>query len=232
MAYGREISSAPQILSDFPHVFAGWAPISVLMPVTVDHSALHAEELGLRTVGQVLAHLQKERRLVVHVLIDGREPDLRKLGDVRKSPLKDHHIFIETADPREMAMDILKQVEAELGEADRIKTEAAKLLQSNQNVRAMEKLSGCLTTWQHVQESLQGTARLLKIDLEKIKLGRGPLTGLIARFTDQLKQIRSSLENRDFVTLGDVLTYEIEQTSAEWREALEAMRRLISVAAV
>jgi hypothetical protein len=199
------------------------------MPVTVDDSTLRTEDLGLRTVGQVLAHLQRERRLVVHVLIDGREPDLGKLGDVRKSPIKDHHVFIETADPREMAMDILKQVEAELSEADRIKSEAAKLLQNNQNTRAMEKLSGCLTTWQHVQESLQGTARLLKIDLEKITLMKGPLTGLIVRFSEQLKQIRASLENRDFVTLGDVLTYEISSTSAEWREALEVMRRLVTL---
>jgi hypothetical protein len=198
------------------------------MPVTVDHSTLRAEELGLKTVGQVLAHLQKERRLVVHVLIDGREPDLRRMGDMRKSALKDHHIFIETADPREMATDILKQVEAQLGEADRIKGEAAKLLQTNQNVRAMEKLSGCLTTWQHAQESLTGTARLLKIDLEKIMVGRQTLTKLMMTFAEQLKRIRASLENRDFVTLSDVLIYETEQTSAEWREALEAIRRNIS----
>ena len=153
-------------------------------------------------------------------MIDGLEPDLGQLGDVRKSPLKGHHVFIETADPREMAMDILKQVEAQLGEADRIKGEAAKLLQNNQNVRAMEKLSGCLTTWQHAQESLLGTARLLKIDLESIKVGGRPLPILITGFTEQLKRIRTSLENRDFVTLGDVLIYETEQTSAEWREAL------------
>ncbi|MGD0140757.1 MAG: hypothetical protein ABSD28_17965 [Tepidisphaeraceae bacterium] len=197
------------------------------MPVTVDDSPLRAEELGLRTVGQVLAHLQREKRLVVHVLIDGLEPDLRRLGDVRKSPLKDHHVFIETADPREMAMDVLKQVESQLGEADRIKSEAAKLLQSNQNVRAMEKLSGCLTTWQHAQESLLSTARLLKIDLDQILIGGRPLTELVVQFAEQLKQIRTSLENRDFVTLGDVLIYETEQTSSQWRLALEELRRMI-----
>ena len=197
------------------------------MPVTVDDSPLRAEELGLRTVGQVLAHLKREKRLVVHVLIDGLEPDLQRLGDVRKSPLKDHHVFIETADPREMALDVLKQVESQLGEADRIKNEAAKLLQSNQNTRAMEKLSGCLTTWQHAQESLLNTARLLKIDLDQILIGGRPLTELIVQFAEQLKQIRSSLENRDFVTLGDVLIYETEQTSAQWRLALEELRRMI-----
>jgi hypothetical protein len=197
------------------------------MPVTVDHSPLLAEELGLRTIGQVLAHLQRERRLVVHVLIDGREPDLRHLGDVRKSPLDEHHIFIETADPREMAMDILKQVETQLGEADRIKSEAARLLQTNQNTRAMEKLAGCLTTWHHAQETLLGTAKLLKIDLDKIDVFGRPLTDLVTQFAEQLRQIRSSLENRDFVSLGDVLIYETEQTSVQWRQALESLRSVI-----
>lgn len=198
------------------------------MPVTVDHSPLRAEELGLRTVGQVLAHLKREKRLVVHVLIDGREPDLGRLTDVRKSPLKDHQVFIETADPNEMALDVLNQVEAQLGEADRIKSEAAKLLQSNQNVRAMEKLSGCLTTWQHAQESLLGTARLLNISLDHITVGGKPLTDLVTEFAEQLKQIKSSLENRDFVTLGDLLIYETTQTSAQWRQALSTLRKMIA----
>jgi hypothetical protein len=197
------------------------------MPVTVDHSPLYAEELGLRTVGQVLSHLKRENRLVVHVLIDGQEPDLGHLPDVRKSLLKGHHIFIETADPREMALEVLKQVEAQLGEADRIKSEAAKLLQNNQNVRAMEKLSGCLTTWQHAQESLLGTARLMNISLDHITVGDRPLTDLVIDFAEQLKQIKSSLENRDFVTLGDLLIYETTQTSAQWRQALFTLRTMI-----
>jgi hypothetical protein len=197
------------------------------MPVTVDHAPLQTEELGLVTVGEVLSHLKRGQRLVVHVLIDGQEPDLRRLADMRKSTLKDHHVFIETADPHEMALDVLKEVESQLGEADRIKNEAAKLLQTNQNVRAMEKLSGCLTTWQHAQESLLGTARLLKIDLERISIGDRRLTDVIIEFTQQLKQIRSSLENRDFVTLTDLLIYETTQTSAHWRQALQCLRGII-----
>jgi hypothetical protein len=197
------------------------------MPVTVDHSPLRAEELGLRTIGQVLSHLQRERRLVVHVLIDGLEPDLKQMADVRKSPLNGHQVFIETADPREMALDILSQVEAQLGEADLAKAEAAKLLQTNQHGKAMEKLSGCLTVWHHAQESLLGTARLLKINLDEIAVEGRPLSDIIGQFKAQLTQIRSSLEDRDFVTLGDALTYETEQTSVDWRSALGAMRRII-----
>jgi hypothetical protein len=197
------------------------------MSVTVDHAPLKTEELGLRTVGQVLAHLKKENRLVVHVLIDGAEPDLKRLGDVRKSAVHGHTVFIETTEPRQMANDILREVESQLGEANRLRSEAADLLQKNQNVKAMEKLSGCFTTWQNAQESLLGTAQLMKIDLARIIVGKITLSDLIAGFAEQLRQIKSSLENRDFVSLTDMLLYETTQTCAQWTTAITSLRTAI-----
>jgi hypothetical protein len=197
------------------------------MSVTVDHRPLAAENLGLKTLGQVLAHLQKDNRLVVHVLIDGEEPDLTHLGKVKQSPVSGHTVFIETADPRQMAMQVLTEVESALDEADRLKTEAAELLQRNQNAPAMEKLSGCFTTWQHAQESVLKTAQLLRIDLALIRAGTGTMQTLFLEFTRQLKKIRTALESRDFVALSDLLLYETTETSTQWRSAIVAMKKTI-----
>ena len=197
--------------------------------VTVDHEPLATEPLGLRTVGQVLSHLQRSNgRLVVNLLIDGEEPDLDRLGEVKRSALEGHTLYIETAEPRVMAMEVLDEVEQQLGEAERLKTEAVELLQRNGVVKAMEKLSGCFSTWQHAQESVLKTAQLLRIDLAKITVGGvQSLRDLLGEFTEQLKQIRNALENRDFVTLGDILAYETAQTSSQWRLALGAIRDVI-----
>ena len=200
------------------------------MSVTVDHRPLEAETLGLKTLGQVLAHLQKDsNRLVVHVLIDGEEPDLSHLGKIKASPVTGHTVFIETADPREMALEVLDEVASQLDEAERLKTESAELLQRNQNAPAMEKLSGCFTTWQHAQESIIKVAQLLRIDLGKVAVGAANATmrDLFDGFARQLKEIRGSLENRDFVRLGDILLYETTQVSAQWRSAIAAMRTAI-----
>jgi len=197
------------------------------MSVTVDHRPLAAENLGLKTLGQVLAHLQKDNRLVVHVLIDGEEPDLDHLPQVKQKPVSGHTVFIETADPRQMALEVLDEVGAALDEADRLKTEAADLLQRNQNAPAMEKLAGCFTTWQHAQESVLKTAQLLRIDLAKVRAGEITMQQLFEEFSRQLKQIRTSLENRDFVTLGDLLLYETTETSTQWRSAIGAMKAAI-----
>src|SRR5688500_9188596 len=114
-----------------------------MMSVTVDERVLHVDRLGLRTVGQVLKHLRRENRIVVNVLIDGKRPDLDHLGSIRKALVANHDVFIETADPREMASEVLAEVESQLDEVDRLKNESARLLQRNQVARALEKLGGC-----------------------------------------------------------------------------------------
>jgi hypothetical protein len=197
------------------------------MPVTVDHAPLEAEALGLQTVGHVLSHLQKGNRLVVNLLVDGQEPDPSRMGEIRRRSLTDHSIFIETTDPREMSRSILKEVQAQLLQADQIKLEAVELIARNLTVKAMEKLSGCFASWQNARETVAGVAQLLKLDLDAIVIETKPLTDLMLEFTAQLKEIKTSLENRDFVTLSDLLIYETTQTSRQWRQALDEVDRMI-----
>ena len=197
------------------------------MSVTVDHERLEVERLGLRTVGQVLAHLQRDNRLVVNLLIDGRQPDLDRIGAVRQAPLADHTLFIETAEPKEMALEVLEEVENQLKEADRLKGEAVNLLQRSGASGAMGKLSGCFSTWHNAHESVVKTAQLLRLNLADVCVNGRTLAEFLADFTGQLREIKHALENRDFVTVGDVLSYEMTQTTMQWRSALGAVRGLI-----
>ena len=126
-----------------------------------------------------------------------------------------------------MALDALDQVEDQLRETDRLRADAVDLLLRGQSSRAMEKLSGCFGIWQSAQESVLKVAQLLQIDLETIRIGDRPLTELLRGFGTQLRQIKTALENRDFVTLADILTYEANEMSDQWREAFEAIREII-----
>ncbi len=197
------------------------------MSVVVDHEPMQAEQLGLRTVGQVLTHLQRVNRLVVHVLIDGLEPDLGHLNLTKKTLLDGHTLFVETADPKALALDVLDEVEQQLQESDRLKNDAGGMLQRNQSVRAMEKLSGCFSIWQNAQESLLKTAQLLRLDLAKVLVRGRPVSEMLETFSQQLREIRGALENRDFVSLSDILIYETDQTSADWAAALGSMRETV-----
>lgn len=197
------------------------------MSVVVDDQTLPADQMGLRTIGQVLAHLQRENRLVVHVLIDGQEPDLTTLPTIRRAPINGHTLYIETAEPRRMAADVLREVDQQLGEADRLRSDAVDLLQSNAPTRAMEKLSGCFTTWSHAEESLRKVAQLLRVDMSRIVIDDQPFTDILHSFAALLRNIKESLENRDFIALTDALNYEATETTRQWKHAIAAMRGIV-----
>jgi hypothetical protein len=200
------------------------------MSVTVDERELATESLGLKTVGQVLSHLKrKQNRLIVHVKIDGEEPDLKRIKTIKKFPLMGHRILIETADPRDMARQFLDEVDAQLTEADRLKSESARLLGNNQYAPAMEKLGGCFKTWQHAQESLIKTAQLLRIDPQRIKVGGRALTDLLSDFTTHLRLMRTALDGRDFNALADLLAHKMSRAVEQWRDAVRSFRGVILV---
>jgi hypothetical protein len=199
------------------------------MSVTVDDRELATEPLGFKTVGQVLSHLKKTDRLIVHVKIDGEEPDLKRIKTIKKFPLAGHTVFIETADPRDMARQFLDEVDAQLTEADRLKSESARLLGNNQYAPAMEKLGGCFKTWQHAQESLLKTAQLLRIDPQRIKVGGRALTELLSDFTLHLRQMRTALDGRDFTALSDLLAHKMSRAVEQWRDAVRSFRGVILV---
>ncbi len=197
------------------------------MSVMVDQQPLAAEELGLQTVGQVLAHLQRDDRLIVNLLIDGQKPDLSKIGQIRQSAVQGKTLFIETAHPTEMALEVLAGVETQLIGAERFKGEAAELLGQNQVAKAMEKLGLCFTTWKSAQESVMKIGQLLRLDLEKLTIGKNSLGEVLAEFAEQLRQIKQALSDRDFVLLSDVLLYETTETNRRWGAVLGALRGVV-----
>lgn len=197
------------------------------MSVTVDHEALATGELGLRTVGQVLGHLQKDNRIVVQVLIDGQEPHPGALGAMRQTELLGHTVFIETADARALAIEVLDGVYQELPEAQRLKEDTAELLQRGMASKALEQLGGCIRIWQHAQEAVVKVGELLRIDLERVAVDGRPLSAFLAEFAGQLRAVKAALEQRDFVSLSDALLYEMDGATTSWQGAMDEMRELV-----
>jgi hypothetical protein len=197
--------------------------------VTVDREPLAVADLGLQTVGQVLSHLQRDNnRLVVQMLIDGQEPDSADMPALRQRPVDGHTIYIETADPRKLALEVIDDVCQQLWEADRLKNDAADLLQKNLVAKAMEQLGSCIRIWQHAQDCVSKTAELLRIDLAPVIVDEQPLPLVLEEFAAQLRSIKAALEQRDFVILGDVLLYETTQTTDDWLSALASLRAAIN----
>jgi len=198
------------------------------MSVTIDHEPLPVRELGLQTVGQVLAHVARDNRLVVQVLIDGQEPDIDQIGSVRATPIDGRTIFIETANSGELAQNVLDEVVNQLSSAEQSKQAAADLFQQGQTSKAMCELGVCIRAWQHAQQSIVKVLELLRVEPADVIVANQPLEQCLANFGIQLRQIKSSLEQRDFVSLGDTLQYETSDTTQSWFSCIDAVRQLIS----
>ncbi len=198
------------------------------MPVTVDQAPLATKEMGLTTVGQVLAHLRQGNRLVVQMLIDGEEPDAAQMGAIRNVSLQDHAIYIETADPRKLAIQVLDEMGSQLDQAEQFKASAVELLQKNQVSKALESLGVCLRVWQEARDAVIKTAELLRLDLSCIRIGGDALEDTVAVFGTHLRAIKTALEQRDYVSLGDVLQYEMTDANERWRRTLAAIKGVVS----
>ena len=198
------------------------------MSVMVDDQPLAVEKMGLLTIGQVLSHVQRGNRLVINLLIDGKAPDLSGLGAVRRSPLNGHTIYIETAEPRVIARNVLVEVEHQLDLNEEVRDQAVEFLQQNQPERALEKLHGWFHMWLTAQESVSKVSQLLRIDLDALQVAGNPLSEVLDRFAAQLREIKSAIENRDFVTLTDVLAYEMQQAADDWRNVLAALADVVA----
>ena len=194
------------------------------MTVTVDTEVLPAAELGLSTLGDVLTHVTGRNRLVTQVLIDGQEPDIDHVPQWRRRPLLGHTVFIETHSPADIAADVLDEVARQMDEADVSREKAIDDLHANAANKALQKLSGCFTAWQTAQQAIGQVAKLLKIDLEGVRVDDITLAEALASFAAQLRDLRDAIECRDYVTVSDVLTYEIGKTVGQWRNALTQLR--------
>ncbi len=194
------------------------------MSVTVDQQPMAAEALGLRTVGQLLARLRQDGRLVVNLLVDGKAPDINALNEIRGTPLLARTIYIETEGVRETALDVLTVVRASLDAADDAKTQAVELLQQNQIEGAMLKLGECFSTWQTTQETVLKTSELLRIDADRLDVGGQSLPVFLDEFSGKLRQIKDALVNRDYVLLGDMLQYETSETTRRLHFVLDRLK--------
>ena len=194
------------------------------MTVTVDTEVLPATELGLSTLGELLSHVSGRDRLVTQVLIDGQAPDLDRVPQWRGRSLTGHTIFIETHATVDIAIDVLDEIQRQMDAAEAAREKAIDDLHANAPSKALQKLSGCFTAWQVAQTAIGQVAKLLKIDLERLRVQEITLAAALANFASQLRDLRDAIECRDYVAVADVLTYEIGKTIGQWREAISQLR--------
>jgi hypothetical protein len=171
-------------------------------------------ESQFKCVGDVLEHVRgrDKARLIVRVLLDGAVPQARELG---QHALGQRTLYVETADRKQLAGGALREAEEILDAADTFRQQAIDELSAGKVQESMPALNQWLASWKQSQTALVESAWAVGVDLETLGIQE-----LVAELANQLRQIKTALESKDYVTLADILNYEAPASMERWREAL------------
>jgi len=118
----------------------------------------------------------------------------------------------------------LDQVLTVLDEIDRVQQQTADLIRQSRLGEAMKLLDACFKAWGEVRTCLQQCAAALGTDLDTLEVDGRPAAEVFAALGEQLKSVRDALTSKDYVSLADVLGYEMADSVRDWRAVVRQLR--------
>lgn len=191
------------------------------MPIFLDDQELDLEmtELGL-TLQAVTQQLEPQGRVIVEVILDGLSLVGDQLVQASNQAIHDSELRLYTANPLELAVSVLQQVQQRLDEAGKAQADAAALLQRDQPGQAMNRLAEALQVWQQVQQAVLHSSQLVGMDLAGRTFEGQPMTAATDGLLAQLEELRDKIQGGDTVALADALQYEWPPTVERWQRLI------------
>lgn len=181
------------------------------------------QELAL----EVVAAAAGSPRMVVALRCDGSDIDEQRLTEVLAANVGSFDsVEIITQPVAALVKATLDQAIAVFDDASRSRGAIADALAEGRVNDAMESLQTLLNTWRQVQEALVGAAEGLELTLDDLSVEDHPLTELVAMIRTHLTELKDAMTDGDFVLLGDVVRYELEEPFRLWGQLLRQLRGL------
>jgi len=200
------------------------------MQVFLDDEPYEFDESPSTTVGgvlqDVLRHARLQERVVASIRCDGVELDAENMERVLAEPVDKYaRLDFASSTAGELAVDALARVQAMLMEAESTRAQAVEDLNRGRTTEAMALLRDYFEAWRQAHEVVLQSARLVGLDLTVMSSEGVPLAEFFARFAEQLRQLKLSLEAGDMVALADMLTYEADAMTQRWIEVIEEVKQ-------
>jgi len=196
------------------------------MQIQVDGEPMDVEA---ETLGQAIAAVRDRlsesggERVIVEVQLDGQTLGEDDVADRHDQPLADSQLALVTAEPYELARQTLLDVGEALAAAKDQQQRAADLLRSDQPRDALDHVKSALTTWQQAQQSVQQSAQLLDIDLDRITVDNRPAAEIVDELAESLRAVREQLVGSDWIGLADSLAYDLDDAAGTWTKLVDAL---------
>ena len=181
-----------------------------------------------RTLGEVLGDakglLHDSGRMIVGIECDGRVLTAQEVDrSLAEQADKYWQINFQTAVAAHLAQAALEAVRLCLDHIDEMSDEVSQLLSQSQIRSAMQQMGPLFGAWNDAYQGLFNTLTLLGVDPESVELPTGTAASLMGGLTEQLREVKSSLENQDYVQLADILSYELRPLAKDCRVIIDSL---------
>jgi hypothetical protein len=201
------------------------------MPIYVDDQpvALNESDLG-QALELVTRRLEPQGRVIVEVILNGASLVGDDLMQHAQDSLAGAELKLYSADPRDLALHVLRQVREGLRTAGEAQAQAANLFQKDQSGAAMKCIGEALVLWQQAQQAVLHSAQLMGVELDQQSFEGEPLATVTNGLLAQLNDLRDRLQNNDTLGLADALLYEWPATIERWQRLIQQVIHWVEAA--
>ncbi len=171
-------------------------------------------------LGELIASATKrlivDRRVVVEVMLDGSVLNADALDKCQDNALDDAEVRLISADPGALAVSTLYQIRDQLPKATTLHEQAAEFLQQDNPTEALKLLAEAIGVWMQTQEAVLGSAGVVGLGLDEVKVGDEPMSNFTDELIKQLQNLKELIIAGDTVALADALAYEWPPIVDRW----------------
>lgn len=198
------------------------------MQILLDENVCDVAAETVEEAIAVCANLvEAQGRMIVDVHVDGARWSEEELASTENQSTTAQVVELTSADPAQLVVQTFQDAAEALTDADELQQEAAQLLQSDQRTICMDKMGEALSIWLSVQQAIVKGSQVIGLQLDEVTVDGTPIVTSIVQLNEQLRMLRTALEQDDQIALADALLYEFPDIVREWQGILEHLQTLV-----
>ncbi|MFQ5430650.1 MAG: hypothetical protein ACE5E1_10105 [Phycisphaerae bacterium] len=173
-------------------------------------------------IDRAKAELHGTGAVIFGIRCDGEEVPSDRLKEVLSRPLTSvERVELSTGHPQTVVLDVLEQTRRAFVETYATVQRASERMAAGNLAEGMACLAECVGTWGQVHEAIVQGGALVNVDFNRLVIGERHILDWLKSLTTKLREIKSAIESRDNVLLGDILRYELDEMMQGWEHMLD-----------
>ncbi len=181
------------------------------------------------TVDELLEEVRavngENHRAIVGLVCDGMDAFGEALtATLSRSAADFARIDVETGRLADLVGETLDGILGALEEVDTARVNVVDLFGESKQREAMTRLSDCVRQWNQINMAVIRCMGLIPVSEMLSKEEQHNITHTFESVRDAMSNTKTAIESQDFVSLADILEYEIPDVSRKWRSVIDSLK--------